>query len=341
MPLPPPRLIDLHVDWLLQYAHETTLFDPALYPGVPGRLGQVEGYLGATRAAVLACSRSAEDWARQADPWAALGSLIARVEAEFAGRLLIGPVDVARWRAEPEDALTWGLIGIEGFDPLIRAPGDLDHLPVLFERGVRLFQPVQGPASALGGSSAPGDDRGLTDLGRAFLQALLDLSPTENGPRPLLDLAHLNPMAASDVLGWFEADADRARRLIPVYSHGALWHEGCPLPRAITAENLRRLRALGGVIGLSISPPFYASTETLQAGIETAASIPFQGRSGYEGIAIGTAVLGHDQTAPGLGQAPEIIQWLSTTFEPVAASALIQGNARLLLERAAGGTKAY
>src|SRR5215210_5651507 len=151
----PPRLIDLHADWLLQYAPETTLFDPGLYAGVSGRLGQAEGYLSATWAAVLACYRDAEDWARQADPWAALGGLITRIEAEFAGRLLIGPEDHGCWRDDAR-GLCWGVLGVEGFDALVRTPGDLDRLPRLFERGVRLFQPVSAPASVLGGSSAPG-----------------------------------------------------------------------------------------------------------------------------------------------------------------------------------------
>src|SRR5262249_40003419 len=61
------RLIDLHVDWLLQYAHETSLFDPTYYPDIPQRLGQIEGYLHATGAAILACYRHADDWARQPD----------------------------------------------------------------------------------------------------------------------------------------------------------------------------------------------------------------------------------------------------------------------------------
>ena len=132
------RLIDLHVDWLLQYAGETTVFDPACYAGVNERLGQIQGYLQDTSAAVLACYRRADDWARHlANPWAALDELITRAEAEFPGRLLVGPDDLARWNAEP-DGLCWGILGVEGFDPLIRAPDDLGHLAGLFERGVRV-----------------------------------------------------------------------------------------------------------------------------------------------------------------------------------------------------------
>src|SRR5436305_1292824 len=77
------RLIDLHTDWLLQYAPETRLFDPALYPGIARRLAQSEGYLQGTSAAFLSCSRHPGEWARDQDPWSALGALLARCEAEF------------------------------------------------------------------------------------------------------------------------------------------------------------------------------------------------------------------------------------------------------------------
>jgi membrane dipeptidase len=334
---PAMRLIDLHTDWLLQYARETTVFDPALYPGVPQRLSQAEGYLQGTSAAILACYREADEWARRDDPWGTLGDLIARIEAEFCGRLLYGPDDVARWRDDP-DGLCWGLIGVEGFDFLVRGPGDLDRLPRLFERGVRLFQMVYAPGNVLGGSSSPGDDRGLTDLGRAFLQTLFDLSrsPSPGGPRPLFDLAHFNPRAAAEVLAWFETDDERSRRVIPVYSHGALSHEGFCKPRAITTENLRRLRALGGVIGFSVGPPFYGHPDALRAGIEAAADLPFEGRPGIEGIAIGADFLGVDNVLPGLGDAAEVVAWLVDTYDPSTADALIRGNARALLGRALG-----
>jgi membrane dipeptidase len=161
------RLIDLHVDWLLQYAGETTVFDPSAYARVPQRLDQVRGYLQDTSAAVLACYRHADDWARhRRDPWAALGELIVRLEAEFPGRLLLGPDDCARWRQDA-DGLCWGVIGVEGFDALVRSAADLDRLPGLFDRGVRVFQPLYTPDNALGGSSTAGDDRRSTAAARS------------------------------------------------------------------------------------------------------------------------------------------------------------------------------
>jgi membrane dipeptidase len=90
------------------------------------------------------------------------------------------------------------------------------------------------------------------------------------------------------------------------------------------------------VIGFSVGPPFYSDTKALRAGIEAAAAIPFQGRAGFEGIAIGTDFLGVDRVLQQLGNAPAVVAWLAATFDPATAAALIHGNARSLLERALG-----
>ena len=154
----------------------------------------------------------------------------------------------------------------------------------------------------------------MTDLGRAFLETLLALSPEGNGPRPLFDLAHLNPPAMSDALAWFEADPSRAGRVFPIYSHGAPVHPGFEAPRAISIDNLTRLRALGGVVGVSISPPFFQTPEQVREAVELVASIPFEGRPGHEGIAIGTDFLGVNQTLPGLRNAAEVVTWAIASF---------------------------
>jgi len=327
----PARLIDLHTDWMLQYAQESTTYDASLYERVKERLGQAEGYLQGTWAAVLSCYRRAEDWAQQTDPWRALGELIARIEAEFPGRLLMGSEDLARFFDDPE-GLCWGVIGVEGFDALVREEADLDRLVSLFERGVRLFQPVYTSSSLLAGSSASGDDRGLTELGRRFLSTLESaVAAAETGPRCLVDLAHLNPRSASEVLAWFEADASRLGRLLPIYSHGAIEHDGFDSPRALSRANLVRLRTLGGYVALSVSPPFYNRPEQLRADLEAAASVPFLGAAGFHGIAIGSDFLGVDQTLPGLSNAIEVVDWLGETFDPATAAALRQGNALNLL----------
>lgn len=329
---PPPRLIDLHCDWLLQYAEETTVFPAELYPGVARRIRQAEGYLSATQAAVVSCYRRSEDWARQADPWSALAALIARIEAEFPGRLLIGSDDHARWLAEP-DEMCWAVIGVEGFDSLVQTPADLERLPRLFDRGVRLFQPVYSATNGLAGSSAAGDDRGLTDLGRRFLETLAAVDRPAGGPSPALDLAHMNPTAMSDALDWLEASPGR---LIPVYSHGAPVHDGYTSPRALTDANLHRLRALGGWIGLSVGPPFFQTADEVKAAADSIAEVPYLGRAGFEGLAIGTDFLGVDQTLPELGRAEDVSAWLLGSFGTKAADRLIHANARTLLAALVG-----
>jgi len=332
------RLIDLHTDWPLQYAEESTVYGPGLYPGVAARVGQGAGYLQATSAAIVSCYRRPADWARHPDPWPALDALIARIEAEFAGRVLRDPVDLGRWDDDP-GGLAWAMIGVEGFDSLIRDEAGLDRLPGLVRRGVRLFQPTYGSASVLAGSAEAGDERGLLDLGRRFLDRLAGLADPDRGPRPVVDLAHLNPTATAGVLDWFESDPDRPRRLSIASSHGAPSHDGDPSPRAITLDNLARLRALGGTIGVGVSPPFYHDPSQVKAGIEAAAALPFRGRAGYEGIAVGTDFLGVDATLPGLGNAEEVTAWVGASFPAEAARAILHDNARRLIERAVGSTR--
>ena len=127
----------------------------SLYPEVPGRVGRLDGYLLGTSLAVLVCARKPEEWAGQADAWGALGLMLARYEAEFAGRIIRDAGDVARWRSSPPDGLCWGVLGVAGFDGLVREADDLDRLPGLFDRGVRVFQPIAASAGVLAGRRSP------------------------------------------------------------------------------------------------------------------------------------------------------------------------------------------
>ena len=116
------RLIDLSAPWLLQYAADSTVFAPEHYREISGRLGQLDGYLQTTAAAFVPCSRADSEWSTLADPWPALNALVARVEAEFSGRLLIGLDDFGRWKSDPT-AMSWALLAIERLDRLVRNEG--------------------------------------------------------------------------------------------------------------------------------------------------------------------------------------------------------------------------
>lgn len=299
------RLIDLRCDWALQYAAESTHYDPADYAEIPPRVPRLDGYLTGTSLAVLACRRTPADWARRADPWRDLAEMIARHEAEFPGRLLARPDDVARWREEPRGGLCWGVLAVAGLDALLGSTADLDRLAALFARGVRIFEAVPG------------------DLGRPYLERLLALAPEGEGPRPALDLAGLDEPAVAAALDWFEADPARVARL-PLL-HSAVGPETPP-------DIARRLRALGATLGVRPTP----TAEAFRATIESLAALPFRGRVGFEGIGAATDYLRLDETAPELSDVAGLSAWIAANFPEDAARALTFGNARRFLSATAG-----
>jgi membrane dipeptidase len=331
------RLIDLHCGWLEQYAGETNRSASGATAGMAERVGRLEAYLSGVSAAVLVCRCESSDSERREEVWLALGESIARYESEFAGRLLLGRDDAKRWLAEPPDGLCWGVLGVAGFDSLVREPADLERLGGLFERGIRVFQLVENGSSLLGGSADPGDDRGLTDLGRAFLDRLGALAGGgEARPRPIVDLAHLNPESMGEVIKLTTAGS-LGGRLLLLHSHGAIFHEGFATPRAISPENLVALRACGGMIGLTPGPPFHRAPVELRRGFETAASVPFEGRQGFEGLAIGTDFLAIEETLAPLGNVSRLKKWIKQRFGRDIATMLVESNGRRLLLQAAGG----
>ncbi|QEH34253.1 hypothetical protein OJF2_27880 [Aquisphaera giovannonii] len=302
------RLLDLRCHWALQYATASTQYDPEAYAEIPARLGRLDGYLTTVGAAVLPCGRKRSDWEGQPDPWQALRAMLARYEAEFSGRLLIGPEDVARWLAEPDDFLCWGMLGIDDLDALIRDESDLPHLNPLFDRGVRVFRPVA--------DDWPGP------LRRRFLQELAGLAKG-GGPRPVLDLAGMRAEAAAEALAWLESDA-AAGRLLLVHSHGE------------PSFDLGRFRALGGLLGVGVGKAFAATADELAGRIEAIAAIPFRGRPGFEGLAIATNFLEAEEVVEGLGNAEQVLAWLAGRFGGREAAMLAWGNAEPLFREAAG-----
>ncbi len=328
------RLVDLHLDWLRQYATETTDQDPALYPEVAARVGRLDGYLLGCALSVLAIGRKPADWTTQPDPWPALGRMIARCEAEFTGRLLRDPADLRTWRAWPRDGMCWGVLGVAGMDFLVRSAADLDRLPDLFERGVRVFQPIAAAEGNLGGSMAPGDDRGLTDLGRALLDGLSRLASDPAGPRPVVDLAGMNAATMTDVLKWHESSGTR---LLVALTHGTIDYKAL-INRSGTEAHLlvENLRARGVAIGLTPGLPGAEVPDALKRLIDAIVEIPFEGRPDAEGIAIGSDLMGIEQTASGLNSAREIARWIGRSFDRPTGAAITAGNAEQLLLRTIG-----
>lgn len=294
------RLIDLDIEWSAQYAPDlaATREEPGAALAAR-RLDRLAGYLGATGAAVLV--------ARAGEGGRGLADQLARYEAEFAGRLLYGPDDVARWRDDPE-GMTWGVLAVAGAVPAA-------ELGPLFDRGVRIFRP------------------GPQDLEASTLETLLSLAPGSGqaGPRPGLDLADLTVAAAAMALDWFGADVSRPERVVPLWSQGAAGNRG-----DATDELLRRLRALGGNIGLGVGSPWHEDAEGLKQAVERLSEWPLADRPGIEGLALATAFPARERMATGLESAEAILAWANAEFDPATAAQLVEGNGRRLLERLAG-----
>lgn len=215
------RIIDLRVNWLLQYVGEITTFDPHDYPDIKPRLGEVSGYLQDTLAAIIPCGRSSADWAKQTDPDQAISEIFTRVEAEFPGRILIGPDDYERFASEPH-SLCWAILQLDDLDKLIKPTDATQQLSRWFDRGVRIFR--------------------LTDLAQLDLLAQLG---SVTGPKPAVDLGGLDPESVNHALNWFDADPSRRARLFPMISH---------LKFDFHDFSIKRLRKLSGLVGLALGP---------------------------------------------------------------------------------------
>ncbi|QDV32646.1 Zn-dependent dipeptidase, microsomal dipeptidase [Tautonia plasticadhaerens] len=315
------RLVDLAVEWLDQYAGESTVFEGEARPGIRDRLGQVEGYLSATEIAVVWFGPEAGD---RANPWGTAGDRMARVEAEFSGRLLAGPEDFGRLDAEPEGGLTWAVAGLRGVTGLLRTEEDRPRLGGLLDRGVRAFRlegRVERPPSAE-------DDRPLRDEERSAIGALASLAVANlaGASSPMVDLAGLPPRASGEALAWIESTG---APLVPIVSLGG--SAGGTIA-GLRPGDFDRLRSLGGVVGLGIGRAFHPDAEALGRAIEAISA-----RGGLDGVAIGTGYLGVEEPIAGLGTAGELLEWLAGRFDAVTAGGLASGAARAGIGRAVSG----
>jgi microsomal dipeptidase-like Zn-dependent dipeptidase len=248
---------------------------------------------------------------------------------------LIGPDDLARYRSEPADALTWGVLVVAGFDYLITSPADLDHLANLYRRGVRVFQLLSGPDNALGGSDQPDDERGLTALGRNCLERIAELATRSVArSRPLIDLAHHNVQTMGDILDWIAAEPARTDALFPIHSHACGQFLASPEQHPRALECLARVRSSGGIVAIDPDGLLFPTLAHFQQAISSLASLPAGAATSHEGIGVSTNYLALDQVPRGLEDVDHLIGWLSRSFEPDVARELIAGNAMRLLERA-------
>jgi membrane dipeptidase len=308
-------LVDLAVEWLLQYSGESTVIDSGSYPGVGDRLGQVEGYLSASALAVVWFGPAPGD---RPDPWGEAGELLARIEAEFPGRLLTGPEDVDRFDQEPEGGLTWAVAGLRGVSAMLQSQPDSGRLARLVDRGVRAFR----LAGLVDHPPAPGEDLPLAIEDR---RAIETIASAARSPM-MLDLAGLGPRASGEAI---DAVEESKGSLVPIVSLGG--SSGRTIA-GLRPEDFDRIKQLGGVVGLGVGRAFHRDADELADAIGAIA-----GRGGPDGVAIGTGFLGIEEPSGAIEDAPALLDWCAGRFDPETASRLCWANARQAIRRAIGG----
>jgi len=125
-----------------------------------------------------------------------------------------------------------GLLGIEGGHAL---EGKIENLDKAYEAGVRLIGPSHFFDNELGGSAHGMSGEGLTDFGIAVVKRMNELNM-------IIDLAHASPKMFDDVL---------ALSTKPVMvSHTGI-RAVLNSPRNLSDDQIRRLAAKGGIIGIA------------------------------------------------------------------------------------------
>ena len=125
-----------------------------------------------------------------------------------------------------------GLLGIEGGHAL---QGKMENLEKAYAAGVRLIGPSHFFDNELGGSAHGMSGEGLTDFGKSVVKRMNELNM-------VIDLAHASPKMFDDVL-------ELSSKPVMV-SHTGI-RAVLNSPRNLSDDQVRRLAAKGGIIGIA------------------------------------------------------------------------------------------
>ncbi|HEX5731901.1 MAG TPA: dipeptidase [Blastocatellia bacterium] len=155
--------------------------------------------------------------------------------ARSGGRLVVirSADDLTRYleRRKAEQAITAGLLGIEGAHALDQ---DLANIDALFDAGFRMMAPTHFFDNDLAGSAHGVEKGGLTEKGREMVRRM-------EAKRMIVDLAHASGKTIEDVL----AIATRP----VVVSHTGV-RGTCDNTRNLSDEQIRAIARTGGMIGI-------------------------------------------------------------------------------------------
>ena len=279
------RLIDLHCNWALQYARESSQYDPRFYAEIADRLGQLDGYLMGTaarrarvRPACRGLGRPARSLACPGGDDRPLRGRVPRPADPRAGgcramALPSRPTDSAgaswgsrvstSWSARPAISIVSPLCSPGEF-----ASSSSSRQARACSAGPRPTTRAVGSASWDGcswiGSASWPRQPGSPAHGRrsTWPTSTLARRPTSwTGSRPSVPPGSAAPRPV--------ARLDRSSRGDRV--------------TGLTGPNLDRLRALGGMVGLSCGREHFASPEALRAAIEDDRLPALRGPRGIRG----------------------------------------------------------
>ena len=130
------------------------------------------------------------------------------------------------------------MLGVE--DARILA-GRIERVERLFEMGVRILTPLWKGHTVIGGSHDT--DAGLTEFGRTAIERAVALGM-------IVDVSHASRASADEILSIAEC---RDRPVIASHSNP---YPVCPVSRGLHPDQLKRIVASGGVVGLNLYGAF-------------------------------------------------------------------------------------
>lgn len=140
-------------------------------------------------------------------------------------------LDLFVQRRSANGGMVAGILSTEGLHAL---DGNLQNVNTLYQAGFRMFGLTHFFDNEVAGSAHGVEKGGLTPFGRQVVRRMEEL-------HILVDLAHASPRTIQDVLGI-------ANRPV-VVSHTGV-QATCPGTRNLSDEQLRRIAATGGMIGI-------------------------------------------------------------------------------------------
>lgn len=150
------------------------------------------------------------------------------------GRLMIikSKRDLARFKElRFTRAITAGWLGVEGAHAL---EGRIKNLQVFFDAGIRMMSPSHFFDTEMGGSAHGVEKHGLTEKGQEMIRSMEKLGM-------IVDVAHASPRTLDDVL---------AVSTKPILVSHTGVKGTCDNNRNLTDDQMRRIAATGGVIGI-------------------------------------------------------------------------------------------